>query len=123
MGKIKVITATHLIAAGTVAGTYDVRQELGKEVVEILGYYANVVKNGGITPEQCLVSFSNGSRTIFEPTGLGHLMVNSAVAIKDRFFKEEPFDVSGYLNTRITTPATVGTDLMVQYMLLVKTTN
>jgi hypothetical protein len=119
---IKQIVKSHTIPALSGAATYETRIDLGIEVKKILGYYVVVVDNGSVTPEKCKVSFANSSKTIFEPVGLAHLIVSSSVAIKDRFFKEEPFNVDGYLNSKLTIPtATVGA-MEVQYILLVETT-
>lgn len=119
---IKQIVKSHTIPALSAAATYETRIDLGTEVKTVLGYYVQVIANGGLTPEACKVSFANSSKTIFEPVGLGHLIVSSSVAIKDRFFKEEQFPVDGYLNSKITIPAAVGANAMeVQYILLVET--
>jgi len=118
---IKQIIKTHTVATGSGAATYEQRIEPGVEVKRILGYYVQVLKNGGLTPEQITVSFANSAKTIFEPVGLGHLIVSSSVAIKDRFFREEPFGIDGYFNSKLTTPAVTASELQVQYILLVET--
>ena len=119
---IKQIVKSHIIPALSGAATYEQRVDLGTEVKTVLGYYVQVIANGGLTPEACKVSFANSSKTVFEPVGLGHLIVSSSVAIKDRFFKEEPFNVDGYLNSKLTIPAAVGgTAMEVQYIFLVET--
>ena len=119
----KVIIKEHTILAASAVASYEKRLELGVEVKGVLGYYVQVLKNGGLTPEQCTVSFANATKTIFEPVGLGHLIVSSSVAIKDRFFREEPFDVNGYLNVKVAIPAIPPTDLVIQYILLVEATS
>lgn len=119
---IKQIVKTQTVASGSGAATYETRLELGTEVKKVLGYYTQVLANGGLTPEACKVSFANSSKTVFEPVGLGHLIVSSSVAIKDRFFREEPFEVDGYINAKLTTPGATTSDLTVQYILLVETT-
>lgn len=119
---IKQIVKSHTIPAVSGAATYETRIDLGTEVKKVLGYYVVVVDNGSVTPEKCKVSFSNSSKTIFEPVGLGHLIVSSSVAIKDRFFREEPFNVDGYMNSKLTIPVPTVGAMEVQYVLLVETT-
>lgn len=119
---IKQIVKEQTILAGSGISSYETRLELGTEVKKVLGYYVQVLSNGGLTPEQCKLTFANSSKTIFEPVGLGHLIVSSSVAIKDRFFREEPFSVDGYLNAKVAIPAIPATNLVVQYILLVETT-
>jgi len=119
---IKQIVSEHLIPIGSGAAGYEKRIELGTEVNNVLGYYVLILKNGGLIPEQCKLTFSNSAKTIFEPVGLGHLMVGQSIAIKDRFFKEEPFHVDGYVNAKLVIPSIViGIDLIVQYVFLVQT--
>ena len=118
---IKQIVKQQTILATSAVASYETRLDLGVEVKKILGYYIQILKTGGLTPEQCTVSFANSSKTIFEPVGLGHLIVSSSVAIKDRFFREEPFPVDGYLQARVAIPAVPGTDFVIQYILLVDT--
>lgn len=118
---IKQIIKSHVIPAASGIATYEKRIELGVEAKEIVGYYVQVLKNGGLTPEQCTVSFANSAKTVFEPVSLGHLTVSTAVAIKDRFFREEPFPVDGYLNSKIAIPAVPATEFEIQYILLVRT--
>jgi hypothetical protein len=121
---IKQIVKSHIIAAGSAAATYETRVDLGTEVKKVIGYYVQVVNNGSVVPETCKVSFANSSKTVFEPVGLGHLIVSSSVAIKDRFFREEPFNVDGYLNSKLTIPTPVGiVPMEIQYVLLVETNN
>jgi hypothetical protein len=118
---IKQLIKEHKIPAGSAISSYELRLDLGNEVKEVIGYYVQVLSNGGLTPEQCKLTFANSSKTIFEPVGLGHLIVSSSVAIKDRFFREEPFHVDGFLNAKVAIPAIPASDLVVQYILLVKT--
>lgn len=118
---IKQIVKSHVIPAASAIASYEKRIDLGTEVKKVLGYYVQVLKNGGLVPEQCTVSFANSSKTVFEPVGLGHLIVSSSVAIKDRFFREEPFQVDGYLNSRVAIPAVPATVVEIQYILLVET--
>jgi hypothetical protein len=119
---IKVLTQEQIIPAGSAAAVYEKRLELGSETKKVLGYYLLILQTGGLTPEQCKLTYANSSRTIFEPTGLGHLIVNAAVAIKDRFFREEPFDVDGFIQSKITIPAPLGgTAFVLQHLLLVET--
>ena len=118
---IKQIVKTQKIAAGSPIGSYEARLELGVEVKKIEGYYVQVLDNGGLTPEKCTVAFANSSKQVFEPVGLGHLIVSSSVAIKDRFFREEPFMVDGYMNARVAIPAINPTQMIIQYVLLVNT--
>lgn len=120
MKNTKTVIGTHLILAGTPAGSFEKQMSLGQESNKVLGYYALAVKNGGIIPEQCLVNFANSNRNIFEPIGLGHLLVNQSVAIKDRFFMEDPFDVAGNVNVKMTTPAVTTSDLLIQYVFFVE---
>ena len=123
MKNTKTVIGTVAIANGTAATTKDFTMNLGQETVAVLGYYAIVVKTGGLTPEQCLANFANSNKNIFEPVGLGHLLVGQNVAIKDRFFKEDPFDVAGFVTTRFTTPAATTSDLLVQFIFFVETRN
>lgn len=118
---IKQIIKSHTIPAASAIASYEKRIELGTEVKKVLGYYIQVLKNGGLTPEQCTVSFANSAKTVFEPVGLGHLIVSSAVPIKERFFREEPFPVDGFLNSKIAIPAIPATEVEIQYILLVET--
>lgn len=118
---IKQIVKTHKIPAGSPAAIYEARIDLGTEIKKVEGYYIQVLNNGGLAPEECKVSFANSAKTVFEPVGLGHLIVSSSVAIKDRFFREEPFPVDGYLNSKITIPANTVGEMAVQYILLVNT--
>lgn len=118
---IKQIIRSHSIPAASAIGSYEKLIELGTEVKKVEGYYIQVLKNGGLTPEQLTVSFANSSKTVFEPVGLGHLIVSSSVEISKRFFREEPFPVDGKFNARVAIPAVPGTELLIQYVLLVNT--
>lgn len=120
---IKQIVKTQTVAALSAAGTFETKIELGTEVKRVLGYYVQVLADGGLVSKSQKVSYANSSKTIFEPVSLGHLIVGENVAIKERFFKEEPFNVDGYVNSRITTNAAVGATAMeVQHIFLVETT-
>lgn len=121
MKTTKTVIGTVLIPMGTPAGSKDFPMNLGQETVEVLGYYGIVVKDGGLIPEQCLVNFANSNRNIFEPVGLGHLLVNQSVAIEGRFFMKDPFDVAGFVTTRLTTPVQTTSDLLVQFIFFVET--
>lgn len=118
---IKTIVKEHTIPALSAAAGYEARIDLGIESKKVLGYYVQVLQNGGLTPEQCKVSFANSSKTIFEPVTLGHLLVGKEVKIKDRFYTEEPFDVDGYFNAKLVTPSATITPMVVQYIVLVDT--
>lgn len=118
---IKQIVKSHTIPSGSAAASYETRIDLGKEVKKVEGYYIQVIKNGGLTPEACKISFANSSKTVFEPVGLGHLIVSTAVAIKDRFFREEPFVADGYINSKIEIPEATTAAFEVQLVLLVNT--
>lgn len=122
MSKIKIIIGEQIIPANSPITAYEKRVELGIETKRILGYYALIIQAGGLVPESCKVTFANASRTIFEPVGLGHLIVGRNVQIKDRFFKEEPFEVNGFLNVKTSISAVPPTDFVIQYVLLVETT-
>lgn len=117
----KIIIKSHTINAGTALGSYEKRLDLGVEVKKVLGYYIQVLDNGGLAPEKMTVSYSNGQRTIFEPVTLAHLTVSSSVPIKDRFFREDSFDVPGKLVTTLSIPSAPGADVTIQHVLLVET--
>jgi len=119
---IKVIVGEISQSAGTPAASYEKRIELGVEVKKVIGYYVLPILNGGLVPEQCRLSLANSAKTLFEPVGLGHLIVNQNVAIKDRFFTEEPFDVDGYVNARLAIPSPTTAPLLIQILFLVEST-
>ena len=118
---IKTIVKEHTIPALSAAAGYETRIDLGVESKKVLGYYVQVLQNGGLIPEQCKLSFANSSKTVFEPVSLGHLIVSTAVKIKDRFYNEEPFDVDGYFNAKLIIPSAPVTPVVVQYIVLVDT--
>lgn len=121
MPKIKIFIGEQVIPVGSPITAYEKRVELGVETKRILGYYALIIQTGGLIPESCKATFSNASRTIFEPIGLGHLIVGRNVPIKDRFFKEEPFEVNGFLNVKTAISAVPSADFVIQYILLAET--
>lgn len=120
---IKQIVKSHTIPALSGAASYETRVDLGTEVKKVLGYYVVVIDDGSVNALKCKVSFANSSKTIFEPVGLGHLIVSSSVPIKDRFFREEPFTVDGYFNSKLTIPTPTVGAMEVQYIVLVETTS
>lgn len=118
---IQVIAKTHELPAGAAVAGYDFRADFGNEYKRVIGYYVLILNNGGIQPAACRVSFANSAKTQVDKIALGHLIVDSSVAIKDRFFKEEPFDIDGYVSTRLDVPAVLTQTLSVQYLFLLST--
>ncbi len=111
---------TFTVPTGSAATGYEARAEFGKEFQRCLGYYAVVLSNGGIIPEACKVSFTNSAETVVDKVALGHYLLDKTVAIKDRFFKEEPFTLdSGSFNLRVETPAVTASPLMIQFLFIV----
>jgi hypothetical protein len=121
MGKIRTIAKTLDLATGTGVGGYPLKADFGVEYKSCLGYYAVVLTNGGISPQGCKLSFSNSSGTVVDKVALGHYLVGDAMPIKDRFFKEEPFDIDGYVNVQLDTPAPTTSPLAVQFLFVVST--
>jgi hypothetical protein len=119
---IKQIIKEQIIPIGSAPAGYELRLELGSEIKKIEGYYVQVLEASTLTPSKCKVSFSDSSRTHFEPVGLNHLIVGQDVPIKDRFFKEDPIKVAGYINAKVITNALItGSDAVIQYIFLVNT--
>lgn len=119
---IKVIVKEHIIPAGSAIASYEATLSLGNEVKKVEGYYVQVLANGGLIEKRLKVSFSNTSKTIFEPITLGHLTVGEQVKIEDRFFTKEPFEVSnGSLTAKLVVHAVPLTDVIIQYIFLVNT--
>jgi hypothetical protein len=58
---------------------------------------------------------------VVDKVALGHYLVGQDVLIKDRFFKEEPFDIDGYVSAQLDTPAVLTSPLSVQFIFLVST--
>jgi hypothetical protein len=121
MSKIKIFIGEQIIPADSPVTAYEKRIELGIETKKILGYYALIIQTGGLIPESCKATFSNASRTIFEPVGLGHLIVGKNVEIEKRFFMKEPFEVNGFLNVKTSIATVPSSDFVVQYILLAET--
>lgn len=122
MLQIKTKRGEQTITAGSAISAYENRIELGLETKRVLGYYVLIIKTGGLIPESCQVTFSNASRTLFDPIGLGHLIVGRNLKIRDRFYEDEPFEVNGFLNVKTSISAVPATDFVIQYVLLVETT-
>lgn len=122
MLQIKTKRGEQIIPAGSAISAYENRIELGLETKRVLGYYVLIIKTGGLIPESCQVTFSNASRTLFEPIGLGRFIVGYDLEIEKRFYTKEPFEVNGFLNVKTSISAVPTTDFVVQYVLLVETT-
>jgi hypothetical protein len=121
MGKIRTIAKTLELITGSAAAGYPLKADFGTEYKSCLGYYAVVLANGGISPQGCKLSFSNSAGTVVDKVALGHYLVGQDVLIKDRFFKEEPFDIDGYVSAQLDTPAVLTSPLSVQFIFLVST--
>lgn len=121
--RIKTITKTIEIAVNSVATKREFKHEFGVEYKEVVGYYALLLQNGGLTTDKIKLGLSEGTRTIIDPTGINHFTVGQEVAIKDRFYKDEPIlTPGGYINVSIDNLAAVSpvTPIVIQMIYQVK---
>lgn len=107
--NLKTITKTIEIPALSVAAKREFKHEFGNEYKVVGGYYALLLNSGGLTTDKIKLGISEGTRTIIDPTGIDHFTVGKEVAIKDRFYKDEPIEIpGGYVNILIENTAAVG---------------
>jgi len=114
--NIKTITKTIDLAALSTASTREFKHDFGKEYKTIVGYYALLLQAGGLTTDRLKLGISDGNRTIIDPTGIDHFTINQSVAIKDRFYKDEPIDLpGGFINISLENSVAVGaTPILIQ---------
>ena len=109
MSKLKTVTKTIEIPINSVAAKRELKHEFGVEYKKVKGYYLQLLNNGGLTNDKIMVGLSEGTRTIIDPTGINHFLVGQDVAIKDRFYKDEPVVIpGGYINVLIENTVAVG---------------
>ncbi len=115
--NVKTIVKSVTVANGSVAGNYTTILSFGNEFKNIVGYYIIPASLGGITAAQIKVGLSDSTKTIQDPTCLEHFQVSTAVPIKDRFYKEDPIEISGgNITVGVTTAATLSSTLELQFV-------
>ncbi len=95
MKAIKTVTKEIEIPINAVATKREFKHEFGVEYKRVVGYYALLLQNGGLTTDKIKVGISEGTRTIIDPTGVNHFTVGQDVKITDRFYKDEPIQIPG----------------------------
>ena len=90
--KSKLQVATIAMAVGTTAAKRNTYVDLESEFQTCRGFY--VIRNQGTDYIKIGIKDSAGN-SIVEPVNMRHLEVSQNPAIKDRFFKETPFEANG----------------------------
>ena len=91
--KSKVQTFSFVLANGTTAGRRNYSVVLENEFKNCRGFY--LIRNNTSQDYVKVGVIDGSSNVILEPTNAQHLTVSQNPPIKDRFFRETPFEANG----------------------------